>query len=268
MIPENIWIALLLTLLAGGATGIGSAFPLFIKKFRKSYLSFALGMSAGVMIYISLAELMPSATEGMGFLMANVAFFSGIVLIMLIDFLIPHDYIEEHVSGGHCQRGHAVDRKLMSAGIFTAIGIAIHNFPEGLAVLVGSLESISLGIPVAFAIAVHNIPEGIAVSFPIFYATRSRAKAFTYSLLSGLAEPAGAIIGIMILLPFISPWLLSFMLAFVAGIMVFISFDELLPLCFEKGMCRKEHHCIWRAHVPILGIIFGMLIMALSLYLF
>jgi len=219
-------------------------------------------MSAGVMIYISLAELMPSATEGMGFLMANVAFFSGIVVIMLIDFIIPHDYIEEHAS-----RGHKVDKKLMSAGIFTAIGIAIHNFPEGLAVLVGSLESLSLGIPVAFAIAIHNIPEGIAVSFPILYATRSRSKAFTYSLLSGLAEPAGAIIGIMILLPFMSPWLLSFMLAFVAGIMVFISFDELLPLCFEKGMCPRENRCIWKAHIPIMGIIFGMLIMALSLYL-
>lgn len=262
MVPENIWIAVVLTLLAGGATGIGSLFSFFIKRFRKSYLSFALGMSAGVMIYISLAELMPSATEGIGFFMANVAFFSGIVLIMLIDFIIPHDYIEEHVSRGH--RG--TDKKLMSAGIFTAIGIAIHNFPEGLAVLVGSLESLSLGIPVAFAIAVHNIPEGIAVSFPILYATKSRSKAFTYSLLSGLAEPAGAIIGIMILLPFISPWLLSFMLAFVAGIMVFISFDELLPLCFEKGMCPKEHHCVWRAHVPIAGIIFGMLIMAMSLF--
>jgi ZIP family zinc transporter len=265
MLPENIWFALMLTILAGGATGIGSAISFFVKKFRKSYLTFALGMSAGVMIYISLAELMPSATEGMGFLMANVAFFTGIVFIMLIDFIIPHEYIEEHASRRECPRGHMVDCRLMSAGIFTAIGIAIHNFPEGLAVLVGSLESISLGIPVALAIAIHNIPEGIAVSFPILYATRSRSKAFTYSMLSGLAEPAGAIIGIMILLPFMSPWLLSFMLAFVAGIMVFISFDELLPLCFEKGMCSMENRCKWKAHIPIAGIIFGMLIMAISL---
>ncbi len=261
MIPENLWIAFLLTLLAGGATGIGSALSFFIKRFRKSYLTFALGMSAGVMIYISLAELMPTATEGMGFFMANVAFFTGIVFIMVIDFAIPHDYIEEHAQRGR----HKIDSKLMSAGIFTAIGIAIHNFPEGLAVLVGSLESLSLGIPVALAIAIHNIPEGIAVSFPILYATRSRSKAFTYSLLSGLAEPVGAVIGILILLPFMSPWLLSFMLAFVAGIMVFISFDELLPLCFEKGTCPMENRCMWKAHIPIAGIIFGMLIMAISL---
>lgn len=263
MVPENVWIAILLALFAGSATGIGSLFSFFIRTFRKSYLSFALGMSAGVMIYISLGELLVSAIEGMGFLMANIAFFVGILFIMVIDFMIPHDYIEEHVGRGRGGR----DRRLMSAGIFTAIGIAIHNFPEGLAVLVGSMESLSLGIPVAFAIAVHNIPEGIAVSFPILYATKSRAKAFTYSMVAGLAEPVGAIIGVLILLPFISPWLISFMLAFVAGIMIFISFDELLPLCFEGRMCSAQHHCRWRAHVPILGIIFGMFIMAVSIYL-
>ena len=251
MDTTQIWIALLLTFLAGIATGIGSLISLFIKKLKKSYLCFSLGFSAGVMIYVSFAELLSSAIADIGFLIGNIAFFVGIIFIMLIDFIIPHDYIEEHV------KVDKRNKKLMMAGLFTALGIAIHNFPEGLAVFMSSLKDINLGIPLAFAIAVHNIPEGIAVSMPIFYATKSRVKAFWYSFFSGIAEPIGAIIGFLILMPFLTPTVLSFMLAFVAGIMVFISFDELLPLSFEHG----------EGHISILGIIVGMLIMALSLYL-
>lgn len=144
----------------------------------------------------------------------------------------------------------------MLAGIFTAVGIAIHNFPEGLAVFMSSLSDVRLGIPLAFAIAVHNIPEGIAVAMPIFYATGNRRKAFCYSLLSGIAEPVGALIGLAVLMPFLSPAVLSFSIAFVAGVMVFISFDELLPLSYEG-----ERH-----HISILGVVAGMLVMSFSLY--
>ncbi len=250
---EQIWMPLLLTTLAGLSTGIGSLISFFIKDFKKCYLCLALGFSAGVMIYVSFAELLASSIESVGFGLGNLAFFVGIVFIAAIDFLVPHEYIEEHVK---------VDRKnrrLMAAGVFTVIGIAIHNFPEGLAVFMSSLQSPSLGISLAIAIAIHNIPEGIAVSMPIYYATKSRAKAFWLSLLSGLAEPVGAVIGFLILMPFLSPVVLSLSLAFVAGIMVFISFDELLPVSFEYDKS---------GHLSIVGIIIGMAVMAVSLMLF
>lgn len=248
---STIKIPLFLTFLAGISTGIGSLITLFIREPKKSYLQFSLGLSAGVMVYVSFVELLASAVEKVGFLKANFAFFGGIIFIMVIDFIIPHEYIAEHVSK------KAKNKRLMTAGIFTAIGIAIHNLPEGLAVFVSSMGDIKLGIALAFAIAIHNIPEGIAVAIPIFYATNSRKKAFCYSFLSGIAEPIGALLGVAILMPFLNPIVLSFCLAFVAGIMVFISFDELLPLIYEQ---KNEHF-------SIIGIILGMLIMALSLYL-
>ena len=226
---------------------------LFIKRPKKTYLRFSLGLSTGVMIYVSLVELLARAIENVGFLKANIAFFCGIIFIMLIDYFIPHEYIEERV-------GLKVeDKKLMAAGVFTALGIAIHNFPEGIAVFMSSLGDIKLGVVLAFAIALHNIPEGMAVAMPIFYATKSRKKAFWYSLLSGIAEPVGAVVAIVVLAPFLNPAILFFSLAFVAGIMVFISFDELLPLVYEgKGK---------GGHLAIVGVIIGMAIMAVSLYL-
>ena len=247
----TVWFPLLLTFLAGISTGFGSLLSLCIREYKKHYLQFSLGLSAGVMVYVSFAELLASAIAAIGFLGANLAFFSGVLLIMVLDFLIPHEYIEEHIKGG------PEDRKLMTAGMLTTIGIAIHNFPEGIAVFMSSISDVKLGIALAFAIAVHNIPEGIAIAMPIFYATKSRKKAFWYSLLSGIAEPVGALIGIAILMPFLTATILSLSLAFVAGIMVFISFDELLPLSYEGD----------GSHIAIFGILIGMLIMALSLFL-
>ena len=246
-----IWFPLLLTFLAGISTGFGSLLSLFIREYKRRYLQFSLGLSAGVMVYVSFAELLASAIETIGFLSANVAFFGGVLSIMVLDFLIPHDYIEEHM------KGDPEDRKLMTAGVLTTIGIAIHNFPEGIAVFMSSIGDVKLGIALALAIAIHNIPEGIAIAMPIFYATKSRKRAFWYSLLSGIAEPIGALIGIAILMPFLTATILSLSLAFVAGIMVFISFDELLPLSYEGD----------GSHIAIFGILIGMLIMALSLFL-
>jgi len=203
------------------------------------------------MIYVSFVELLPQSINNIGALKANIAFFGGIALVMLIDFFVPHEYIAERIKTDNC------DKKLMTAGIFTAIGIGIHNFPEGLAVFMSALVNLKLGVALAIAIALHNIPEGIAVAMPIFYATKSRRKAFWYSFLSGFAEPAGAVIAILVLMPFLNATVLSFSLAFVAGIMVFISFDELLPLS-----CQSEGY-----HISILGVITGMAIMAASLIL-
>src|SRR4030042_1736845 len=182
-----------------------------------------------------------------------LCFLAGLFTVIgsLINFFIPQEYIEERI------KTDTHDKKLMAAGIFTTLGIAIHNFPEGVAVFMSALANIKLGVALAIAIALHNIPEGIAVAMPIFYATKSRKKAFWYSFLSGFAEPAGAVIAILVLMPFLSPAVLSFSLAFVAGIMVFISFDELLPLS-----CQSDGY-----HVSILGVITGMAIMAASLIL-
>lgn len=248
----KIWLPLLLCFLAGIFTVVGSLITFFIRDFKKSYLQFFLGLSGGVMIYISLVELLPSSIKNIGPFKANIAFFAGIMLVMLVDFFVPHEYIAERIK---MDPHH--DKKLMAAGLFTAIGIGIHNFPEGLAVFMSALVNIKLGVALTIAIALHNIPEGIAVAMPIFYATKSKKKAFWYSFLSGFAEPAAAVVAILILMPFLNPAVLSFSLAFVAGIMVFISFDELLPLS-----CQSDGY-----HVSILGVITGMVIIAASLIL-
>ncbi|MCX6826619.1 MAG: zinc transporter ZupT [candidate division Zixibacteria bacterium] len=248
----KIWIPLLLASLAGLFTLIGSLIPFLIRDLKKSYLEFSLGLSAGVMIYISFVDILTPAIKSIGFLNANLAFFGGIILIMAIDFLIPHEYIEEHIK----RTGY--EKRTMRAGIFIAIGLAIHNFPEGLAVFMSSMANIKLGISLAVAIALHNIPEGMAVAMPIFYATGSRKKACWYSFLSGMAEPIGAITGWLILMPFFRPAALYYWLAAVAGIMIFICFDELLPLSCESK----------KSHLAIVGIMIGMLISSVSLHLF
>lgn len=259
----DVSFALLLTTLAGLSTGIGSSVAFFIRRPKYSYLAVMLGFSAGVMIYVSFAELLSTAISEVGFTTANLGFFIGIVFLAIVDLLIPHEYQEEHV-GHTANTGHRQLRLrrgqpsvLMRAGVFTAVGIAIHNFPEGLATFsAAATGKATLAITVAIAIAIHNIPEGIIVSLPIFYATGSSRRAFLYSFSSGLAEPVGALIGYAILLPFLTPTLFSTLLAFAAGVMLYISLDELLPLAHQYG----------RAHLVIIGISTGMLVMAISLY--
>ena len=270
----NLVFAFALTTLAGLSTGIGSAVAYFIRTPRYSYLALMLGFSAGVMVYISFTELLGTAIGDIGFATANIAFFVGILFIAVIDMLVPHQYEEEHTagvrsdirrqaeqegkSGASTQLTGSPQSPLMRSGIFMALGIAIHNFPEGMVTFFSAATGdVTLGIVMAVAIAIHNIPEGIVVSVPIFYATGDRRKAFTYSFLSGVAEPVGAVIGYAILSPFLTAALLSSSLAFVAGIMVYISLDEILPLAHRYG---KEH-------VVLVGIGAGMLVMALSLFL-
>lgn len=253
--------AILLTVLAGLSTGIGSAIAFLIRRPRYTYLSFLLGLSAGVMIYISFTELLGTAIEEIGFLSANLAFFGGIAIFALVDILIPHSYEEETAVDGRFGPGENTVEPaaaLKRGGVFIAIGIAIHNFPEGMITFASTATGdISLGVMIAVAVAIHNIPEGIAVSVPIFYATGKRGRAFLYSLLSGVAEPVGALIGYLFLMPFLTPSVLSGTLAVVAGIMVYISFDEILPMAHRYG----------RAHLVILGIVLGMAVMAGSLWL-
>jgi ZIP family zinc transporter len=239
--------AILLTVIAGLSTVLGSFVILFIKDLKDVYLNIAMGFSAGVMIFISFTELLNESIAGLGYGFAILCFFLGMGVIYLIDVLIPHSYEGEVAE---CK-----NKKLKRCGMMVAIGITIHNFPEGIAVMFSSIVNIKLGIAIAIAIALHNIPEGIAVAMPIFYATKSRAKAFWWSFLSGVAEPIGALIALFFLYQYINETVLSVILAAVAGIMVFISFDELLPQAYN----HKDLHSI------ILGIFAGMAVMAVSL---
>jgi ZIP family zinc transporter len=263
---SNVSFALWLTLLAGLSTGIGSAIAFFMRKPKTQHVSLLLGFSAGVMLYISFAELLHQAFDKVGFAIANLGFFIGIAFIAVIDILIPHEYKQEHAMeagytryDGHQHRYRArQSSRLMHAGILIALGIAIHNFPEGLAVFSSAITGDrAFGILVAIAIALHNIPEGICVSVPIFEATGNRWRAFLYSFAAGLAEPVGAIIGYAILFNFLTPTVIYSLLAFAAGIMVYISLDELLPTAHQYG---KEH-------LVIIGVVTGMIIMALSIFL-
>jgi ZIP family zinc transporter len=255
-VSQNALPALELTVLAGLSTGIGSAIAYFIRKPKLTYLSFLLGLSAGVMIYVSFMELLPTAMNLVGRVLGLSAFFVGIGIVGLIDMLVPEVENPHHYE----VFDNVADKpenyqSLMRVGVMTAVAIGIHNIPEGLAAFTSALSDIRLGVFIAFAIAIHNIPEGIAVSIPIYYATGSKKKAFFYSFLSGMAEPAAAIIGYFVLMPFLTEKLLAFMLAFVAGIMIYISLDELLPTAHHYG----------QSHLVIVGVVLGMLIMGISL---
>jgi len=251
----NVGIALALTLVAGLSTGIGSAIAYFIRRPKIVYLSFSLGLSAGVMIYVSFMELLPGAIKMVGEWVGVLFFFIGIGFIAIVDLLVPEPENPHNLEGLDEPRGPHDERQLMRTGVMTAVAIGIHNFPEGLATFASALSDLRLGVFIAIAIAIHNIPEGIAVSVPIYYATSNKNKAFLYSFLSGVSEPVGALIGFLVLMPFLTPVVLAGTLAFVAGVMIYISLDELLPMAHRYG----------HGHLVIGGIILGMLVMAVSL---
>ncbi|HOP12875.1 zinc transporter ZupT [Lentimicrobium sp.] len=270
-IPDSVILfAFGLTMFAGLSTGIGAAVAFFAKKTNTRLLSTALGFSAGVMIYVSMIEIFQKSKESLiselgeaqGYTAAVLAFFGGIFLSAIIDKLVPSGQNpHEQVSLSEISDvQNAVKRQkaLYRMGIFSAIAIAIHNFPEGLATFFSAIEDPALGISVAIAVAIHNIPEGIAVSIPVFYSTENRKKAFFLSFMSGLAEPVGALFGFFFLLPFFNGLTFGITFGIVAGIMVFISLDELLPTAEQYG----EHH------LTIYGLIAGMAVMAVSLLLF
>lgn len=293
MFEGNFIIALLLTLFAGMATGIGGAIIMFVKKFSPKYLCATLGFSAGVMILISLVELFQEAREALsmqfgdklGLFYTLLSFFGGMAIIALIDNFVPKEsnphevnsmtiQVHEEAVGQHKavlsfgeeepvqSSGNSLpDKKngsLLRLGIFSSLVIAVHNFPEGLATFISAMENPELGASIAFAIALHNLPEGIAVAIPIYYATQKRAKAVGYATLSGIAEPLGGVLGYIVLRSVLTPSLLACVLAVVAGIMVYISLDELLPTAENYG----EHH------VAIIGVISGMVFMSFGLLLF
>lgn len=280
----QLFYAFLLTLFAGFSTSIGAVIAFFSKKDDYRLLSIGLGFSAGVMIYISFMEILPSSMEDFARIFESknaefiglLAFFSGIVLTALIDKFIPSDLNPHEPKDSldelkfcplpksneprptyHPGISQKSLKSLKRTGIITAFAIAIHNFPEGFATFISSVESLSFGLAIAGAVALHNIPEGLAVSLPIYHATGDKKRAFAYSCLSGLAEPIGAIAGALILMPFMNETVMASVFGVVAGIMVFISFDELLPAARSYD----------KAHDSLYGLVAGMVVMAVSLIL-
>lgn len=265
----NVLFALALTLFAGLSTGIGSAMAFFTKTTNTRFLSTALGFSAGVMIYVSFTEILGEAFELLierngevnGSIFAVLSFFGGIAIIAIIDSLVPtfeNPHEIRKVEDIRLNKQTGQKSGLMRVGLFMALAIAMHNFPEGLATFAAAMNDVSIAIPIAVAIAIHNIPEGIAVSVPIYYATGKKRKAFFWSFASGLAEPLGGLLGYLFLSSVFNESIIGVLLGGVAGIMVFISVDELLPTAREYG---HHHHAIY-------GLIAGMAVMAVSLLLF
>ena len=256
--------AFMLALLAGLSTGIGGGISLAAGRDSRGFLGVSLGFSAGVMIYVSLVEILLKAQEALsaelgaqpGGWTTAAGLFGGMTFIALVERFIPSTPDARMLKRAQCD--DAWPAELMRMGAFTALAIALHNFPEGLATFVSALNEPGLGIPIVAAIAIHNIPEGIAVAAPVYQATGSRAKAFWLALASGLAEPVGAMLGWLVLMPVMNDAVFGVVFAGVAGIMVFISFDELLPAACEYGGHRRA----------LGGLILGMAVMAVSLVLF
>ncbi|MGI6208544.1 MAG: zinc transporter ZupT [Anaerolineae bacterium] len=250
---EPIGLAFLLATLAGLSTVLGSLLAILVRKPGPRFMVLTLGFSAGVMLLVAFSELLPHGVETAGFLPAHGAFFLGMALMFLVDILVPHQYL----GGERPAVKQSYDGSFLRTGVLVALGVAIHNFPEGMATFAGTMENPRLGLAVAVAVAIHNVPEGLAVSGPIYAATGSRARAFGWTLMSGIAEPLGAVVTALVLLPFLSPVLLGLVLAAVAGVMVFISLDELVPVACSLA----------EDHLPIAGVLAGMMLMALSLWI-
>ena len=260
---NNFTLAFCLTMLEGLTTAIGGAIAFVTKKDNLKALSVGLGFSAGVMIFISLVDIIPSSE---GLLKVNfphmyqwlvfAGFIVGLLISILIDYFLPdHVDTEELLNPDAPALEEHKFYKLKRAGFLTAIAICIHNFPEGMATFLTTTQDITLGLSVAFAIAIHNIPEGIAVALPIYHVTGKKRYAMLYASLSGITEPIGALVGMFIFGLFVPQILVGVLMAAVAGIMTYISFDTLLPLAKEYGN--------W--HLSIVGIMSGILFIWLSL---
>lgn len=244
-------IAFFLTFFAGLSTILGSLFFIFKIFQKKSSLIFFLGFSAGVMIYLSFAELVPTSINKIGFFNTNFLFFLGILIMAFFDYFIPFHYLIKNRN----KQNINTKPELFSKALLMTIAFTIHNIPEGMAVFLSSLDQIKLGILLAIAVAIHNIPEGMAVAVSVYQATKNKIEAIKYTTISALAEPLGALIFFLFFINYYAEELIFSFYAVVAGIMIYVSFDELLPSCFQNGV----------RHYSILGIIFGILVVFISL---
>nr|MDO8114605.1 ZIP family metal transporter [Candidatus Sigynarchaeota archaeon] len=261
----EIGFALLFSLIGGLSTGIGSIIAYFIQKPKLSYLSFSLGLSAGVMTYIAFMELLPHSVSVLGEGLAIIWFFFGMLVVGFLDYLFPDIFIprkngnsENACEGNPKEIEPVLDRtggKLAKIGTMVTLGLIIHQLPEGMIAFSGTLFDVNMGILIMVAIIFHNVPEGISVSLPVLFVTCNKKKAFWYSFLSGLAEPAGAVIAFVFLFPFLSGNVIAALLAFFGGVMIYLSLDTILPTARRYG----------HGHIVIIGVVVGMLIMSISL---
>lgn len=261
---QNWWIALAVTTAAGLATGFGSLLVLFAKAPNARLLAFGLAFAGGAMVYVSLGEILNKSIlsftlaygDTAGFTWGTLSFLAGVLLIVTIDRLVPNPHERLEVDDPYF-RQHNRDY-VKRVGLLTAVAITAHNFPEGLATFFATLEDPAVGMPLAFAIAIHNIPEGIAIAVPVYYATNNKMYAFVACLLSGLAEPIGALLGYAVLRPYLSDAVFGAVFGVIAGVMVFLALDELLPAAkrYAKG------------HETVYGLVSGMGVLAISLVLF
>lgn len=262
---SDILIAFLASALAGLATMLGAVIVFFTDSENKKFLSAALGFSAGVMIYISFMEMLPTAKahfmEGASEAVASLwmlgAFFGAMALVGLISHLVPDADEPHEIRTQEEMEAYKEDLALKKVGVKSAVAIGVHNFPEGMVTFMSTVANPTLGFSIAVAIAIHNIPEGIGVAAPIYFATGDKKRALWLTFLSGFSEPVGALIAYFVLMPFLSPFLFGIVFSAVAGIMVLISFDELLPASRAYG----------ETHLSLLGLIFGMAVMGISLVL-
>jgi zinc/iron permease len=261
-LPQNFVPAMLITLFAGLATAIGGGIAFIVKKDNLKALSVGLGFSAGVMIFLSFTDILPEAGKLLAVNFPNKyewlvygGFIIGLVVAILIDYFIPDHIDTDEVLNpdAPCKHQHRIKR----AGLFTAVAICVHNFPEGMATFLTTTQNITLGISVGLAIAIHNIPEGIAVALPIYHVTGKKRYAMLYAALSGITEPIGAIVGLFLFSLFLPQIMIGMLMAAVAGIMIYLAFDTLLPLAREYGN--------W--HLSMVGIVSGMLVIWVSLIL-
>lgn len=271
---SNLALSFALTLVVGLSMGVGSLLSFFIKEANKRFLALSLSFSAGIMIYVSFMAILPEGIElvegyigdEIGHTIGLMAFFGGMIMIAILEKFIHtvggdihgHDHGHSHDHSHDHGHNHSNGEHLSKLGIMSAIAIAIHNLPEGLAIFTAGLKDITLAIPIAAAVIMHNIPLSIAISVPIYYSTKSKRKAFLYTLLVGLCQPLGAIIGYLLLSNFFNDGFFGILYTIIAGIMVFVSLDELLPISQ-----KYEDH-----HISVYGAIAGMIVMAISLSLF
>jgi ZIP family zinc transporter len=254
-VRSDFVFALVLSALAATATTLGSLLGMVVRRPGRRFMAFSLGFSAGVMMFVSFGELLWSSIHQLGFLPAVVGFFGGMGVMFLVDLAVPHEFVGER--GGRAQRVCNFDSDaLLRTGLMIAVGIGIHNLPEGMATFAGALKNRGLGVAIAAAIALHNIPEGLAVAVPVFCATGSRRKALLWATVSGGAELLGALLAAALLLPLLTPAFLAWVLAAVAGLMVFVSFDELIPGSYGYG----------HDHASVAGVVSGMALMAASIW--
>ncbi len=253
---EIFYFAILLTLFAGFSTSIGGLVAFSVKETNSKTFSILLGFSVGVMLYVSFVELLHHSIEIFHILIATLFFVIGIGIMYSFDLLISHKHHLNKSIFTRDTENPVVNVEKSSKLI--VVGIFVHKILEGMVILVGVLEDLRLGVLLAFAIALHNIPEGMAVALPVYTSTKSKKKAFLWSFITGLSEPLGTLIVGLIFYPFINEYFLGAMLAIVAGLMVYIAIDELLPVSQHFGNER----------LSTLGILAGIVIIALSITAF